>query len=187
MSISEQEKRSELFIEYHELLSAESDRGTVIVAVSILDIALKNLIVSNLLPSLKKEDKLINGAYSPLGSFSAKIEMSYRLGLLEESVVKQLLLLKDIRNDFAHRIAEAKLEQDNNRSRMQEILNKSPELADAVLKSLDVVFQKNGIERDSKNLISLIGVKLTFDVMFSLLCVKVTQLSHNVKRIVIAE
>ena len=174
---------SESFKHFHGLLAEESDRGTVILTVSILDIALENLLFSYLLPPLNNQDKLFNGAYSPLGSFSAKVEMCYRLGLLLTSDIKQLQLLNNIRNDFAHRITGAKLDTENNRNKMQEIINKTPELVVALFNTLDGALKENGISKSGENLISLLGVRLSFDLMFSILCMEITQESERVNRI----
>ncbi len=178
--------KSESFRHFHNLLSAESDRGTVILTVSILDIALEELLVAYLLPPFKKNDKLFNGAYSPLGSFSAKVEMCYRLGLILTCDIKQLQLLNSIRNDFAHRITEAKLDTESNRNKMQEILNKTPEIADALFETLGDAFKENGVSNSGNDLISLLGVKKSFDLMFSILCMEITQVSKNTKRVVTA-
>lgn len=51
--------------------------------------------------SAKIIDRLF-AVYAPLSTLSAKIEMSYALGLVTEKMRKQLLMLKKIRNDFAH-------------------------------------------------------------------------------------
>ncbi|MFT6925121.1 MAG: DNA-binding MltR family transcriptional regulator [Psychromonas sp.] len=173
----------DLFSKYHILISSESDRGAVILAGSILDVTLENLILSFLLPPLKKADKLVSGAYAPLGSFSAKIEMCYRLGFLKAHAVEQLQLFKSIRNDFAHRITDAQLDSEQNRSKMQGILNKNPELEEAFWESINKAFQDNGIVRDNKNLISLIGVRYSFDVLFSSLCMFLDRLSQDVERV----
>ena len=174
---------SEVFIKYHILISSESDRGAVILAGSILDVALENLIVSFLLPPMKKDDKLVSGAYAPLGSFSAKIEMCYRLGLVKAEIVEQLQLFKSIRNDFAHRITDAQLDSQNNKNKMQSILNKDPDLEEAFRVSLSNVFQKNGISRDSKNLISLVGVRCAFYLLFATLCMLLERMSLDIERI----
>ena len=174
---------SKAFRKYHELISAESDRGAVILAGSILDVALEKLIASYLLPPIKKEDKLINGAYAPLGSFSAKIEMCYRLGLIKPQVTEQLQLFKRIRNDFAHRITDARLSSVQNKARIQEILNKTPDIEDAFVESLNEAFIENGLIRDNKNLITLIGVRYSFDLLFASMCMSLERVSLDVEQV----
>ena len=178
---------SEVFTKYHVLISSESDRGAVILAGSILDVALEKLIASYLLPPVKKEDKLINGAYAPLGSFSAKIEMCYRLGLIKRHILEQLQLFKSIRNDFAHRITDAQLDSQENKSRMQEILNKDPDMENALLTTCSKTFKQNGINRDNKNLITLIGVRYSFDVLFASICMALDRVSLDIERIQVIE
>ncbi|GLS90098.1 hypothetical protein GCM10007916_11650 [Psychromonas marina] len=174
---------ADTFKKYHKLISEESDRGAVILAGSILDVALETLIASYLLPSIKKEDKLINGAYAPLGSFSAKIEMSYRLGLIRPRVLEQLQLFKKIRNDFAHRITDAQLSSEQNKGRMQEIINRTPDIEEAFVESINDAFIENEIIKDNKNLISLIGVRLSFDLLFASMCMSLERVSLDIERI----
>ena len=174
---------AELFSKYHALISSESDRGAVILAGSILDLVLEKLIVSFLLPPVKKEDKLISGAYAPLGSFAAKIEMSYRLGLIKPQVLKQLQLFKSIRNDFAHRITDAELSSQENKSRMQEILNKTPDMESALLETYSKVFKEHEIKKDNNNLIALIGVRHAFNTLFACMCMSLERVSLDTKRI----
>jgi len=42
---------------------------------------------------------------SPLGTFSAKIEMAYRLGLIDSDIRRNADYIREIRNLFAHKIA----------------------------------------------------------------------------------
>lgn len=47
------------------------------------------------------EARLFDG-YGPLGSFSAKIDIAYALGIITEQIFNDLKTIKDIRNEFAH-------------------------------------------------------------------------------------
>jgi DNA-binding MltR family transcriptional regulator len=174
---------AELFSKYHAIISSESDRGAVILAGSILDVALEKLIVSFLLPPVKKEDKLVTGAYAPLGSFSAKIEMCYRLGLIKPQVLKQLQLFKNIRNDFAHRITDAELDSQENKNRMQEILSKTPEMESALLKTYSKNLEEHEIKKNNNNIISLIGVRHAFNTLVACMCMSLERVSLDTKRI----
>jgi len=57
----------------------------------------------------------------PLGTFSAKIALAYRLGLLEDHVEKALHLVRKVRNDFAHAITEVSLSESAHQNRLSEI------------------------------------------------------------------
>ena len=62
-----------LFSDYYELISEESDRGAVIVAASILDEKLGEILKVFLLPPSTKKDDLLDGAYAPLGPIRQKL------------------------------------------------------------------------------------------------------------------
>src|SRR5690554_2778555 len=125
-----------LFSDYYELISGESDRGAVIVAASILDESLGEILKSFLLRPSTKKDEFIDGAYAPLGSFSAKIELSFRLGIIRKPIRQQLMLFKSIRNDVAHRLSVASLQDEKCRSRLAEILRATPEITDQIIETL---------------------------------------------------
>ncbi|WP_461787765.1 MltR family transcriptional regulator [Pedobacter sp.] len=87
-------------------LNAESDRGSVILACSLFDIALKAKIKSFLVHIENVNDDIFDDANSPLSTFSAKINMAYRLGIVSNHLKSDLHTLRDIRNSFAHNIDE---------------------------------------------------------------------------------
>lgn len=63
-------------------MKEENDRAVVIVGAANIDDLLRNLVERSLLPPMnKKQDELLNG-YSPLSSFSSKINLCYRLALI---------------------------------------------------------------------------------------------------------
>lgn len=85
-------------------LKGESDRGCVVLAVAWIENDLTRLLKRHLLPSPKtseSSDELF-GARGYLGTFSSKIDLAYRLGLIRRSNHQCLHLCRRIRNDFAH-------------------------------------------------------------------------------------
>ncbi len=68
----------------------ETDRGAVILAATLLDIGLDNMLRSNLVPIASANDDLFDGANAPLNNFSSKINLSYRLGLISEKYARDL-------------------------------------------------------------------------------------------------
>ena len=48
--------------------------------------------------------ELVLGANAPLGTFSARIKMSYALGLLTELEFKEAEVIRRVRNEFAHSV-----------------------------------------------------------------------------------
>lgn len=93
-----------------ELEHSASDRSCVIVAAAyideLLEYLLKNFLYS---PSSEKEDKDLFSGYGPLSSFSSKILLSYRLGLISNYEYKTLQIIRKIRNTFAHDISKESL------------------------------------------------------------------------------
>lgn len=87
-----------------ELIQKENDRGAALLAAMLTEHCLDLLIAGRLLPPAGQE-KLISGFNSPIGSFSSKIELAYRIGIIPEGLAKLLDGLRKIRNSFAHETA----------------------------------------------------------------------------------
>lgn len=83
---------------------SESDRASVILASAMLDNALATVLKARLTPCSTSEDPLFHGANAPLSSFSSRIEMAYRLSLVDANFARSLHLVRKIRNDFAHNV-----------------------------------------------------------------------------------
>lgn len=82
----------------------ESDRGCIIFGSAMIEDQLETLLRSCFrkdAAAAKIVDSLFAG-YAPLSTLSAKIQVVYALGLISDKIYKQLLLLKKIRNNFAH-------------------------------------------------------------------------------------
>ncbi len=82
-------------------LNKESDRGSVLIAASIFDEWLSEIIQAHLLND-KVAKGLLNGATAPLSSFAARTGLAYALGLIMEHEYKELNTLRSIRNAFGH-------------------------------------------------------------------------------------
>ena len=93
-----------------ELEKSSSDRSCVIVAAAYIDELLGYLFRNFLYPPFsEKEDKDLFSGYGPLSSFSSKILLSYRLGLISNYEYKTLQIIRKIRNMFAHDITKDSL------------------------------------------------------------------------------
>jgi hypothetical protein len=99
----------------------ESDRAAVIVTASIFDNSLSNLLLQHLVPNHSSNDELFDGANAPLASFSAKIAMSHRIGLISGHFARNLHLIRRIRNEFAHNIHGCSFEDSAIKSRVLEL------------------------------------------------------------------
>jgi len=85
------------FRSFNNEFKSESDRAAVVLGAALLDSLLHQLIDAYLLPKPKqnKEDELLEGS-SPLATFSARIKMCYRLGLIDKEFLKALDLIRKI-------------------------------------------------------------------------------------------
>lgn len=85
-------------------LDGTSDRSCVIVAASIIDHLLSEVLKAFLVPCATVQDTLFDGPTAPLDSFSAKIDFAHRIGLLSAQSSRDLHLIRRMRNDQAHSI-----------------------------------------------------------------------------------
>ncbi|MDL0431301.1 hypothetical protein QPM17_09190 [Marinobacter sp. TBZ242] len=87
--------------------SEASDRAAVIVGASLLDEMLREILLSHLVSDKEKNNKEIFSGNGPLSTFSSKINMSYRLGLISNKERILLHGVRSIRNEFAHKLSKA--------------------------------------------------------------------------------
>jgi mannitol operon repressor len=81
----------------------ESDRATAILGAALLDEKLLQLLTAFLINDKKEVDLLLD-VEQPVGSFGARIRMVYCLGLLTRRAFDILIVIKRIRNAFAHQL-----------------------------------------------------------------------------------
>jgi DNA-binding MltR family transcriptional regulator len=85
------------------IIDEKNDRALLILSSSLIDDLLYHILNKYLLDPLKSnEENLIKGD-NPLGSFSSRIKMVYRLGIIDRSFLNILDKIRDIRNKCAHR------------------------------------------------------------------------------------
>ena len=101
-------KSCELFDAFAEdLLAERSTRPLVIVGASRVDHLLLEMLRAFLLPKIakaKNQDELLEGD-TPLSTFSARIKMCRRLGLIDETLYIALERLRALRNLSAHSLS----------------------------------------------------------------------------------
>lgn len=100
-------------------LTGESARGVVLVSAAMLEEALREVLLPYLLPNASSNDTLFDGPNAPLSSFSAKIDMAYRLGLTTDRFCRDLHIIRRIRNDVAHRPAGFEFEHASAKERIE--------------------------------------------------------------------
>jgi hypothetical protein len=116
--MSKGKAEKEAFIAAFEDIDNSNDRAAAILAASTLE--------DHLAIALKKcfheDEKILNDIFrssGPLGSFSAKIDIAFLIGLCSKETCKELRTIKDIRNEFAHK----GLTRDFNSQRVRDLAN----------------------------------------------------------------
>jgi hypothetical protein len=84
-------------------LKNDSDRAAAIIAGSMIETRLETSILCRTQRDPVIENRLFQPS-GPLGSFATKIELACLLGLITRKAFDDLVIVKDIRNDFAHRL-----------------------------------------------------------------------------------
>jgi hypothetical protein len=100
---------------------SESDRAAVILGAAKLDLLLYQVLQKVLRPAPGKSDELLDGD-APLGTFSSRITMCHRLGLIDDEFARALNLTRRIRNSFAHELSGVSLNGGAHRDRVRELL-----------------------------------------------------------------
>ena len=108
-----------------EEFTKESDRAAVILVASLFDNALTTFLKNVLLPTPAAADELFDLPNAPLATFSAKINLSYRIGVISQRFCRDLHLIRKIRNEFAHNIYGCSFETSIVRSRILELSKSS--------------------------------------------------------------
>jgi len=99
----------------------ESDRAAVILGAAKLDSLLAQILDHVLLPSLSSTDELLEGD-SPLATFSSRINVCYRIGIITPEFAKSLHLVRRIRNGFAHELSGCSLDSGSHSDRVKSLL-----------------------------------------------------------------
>lgn len=108
------------FIEFLSEFVKESDRAAVILGAAKIDSLLGKILEKYLLPCPGSSDDLLEGD-SPLSTFSARIRVCHRLGLIDDSLAKMLQTFRKLRNGFAHDVTHSTLSMGSARDRVNSI------------------------------------------------------------------
>ncbi|MDJ0023236.1 hypothetical protein QM543_08055 [Pantoea eucrina] len=94
------EKQAALRAEF----AGSSERAAVIVGAAFMDELLTELLTNFMVPDTPKKDKEIFSGNGPLSTFSSKINMCWKLGIISDRERATLHVIRAIRNDFAHKL-----------------------------------------------------------------------------------
>ncbi len=104
-----------------EEFKKESDRAAVILTTSIFEEVLGNLLKQYLAPLPASRDNIFESPNAPLSTFSAKIDICYRLGLTSSNFTRDLHIIRKIRNIFSHNVTDCNFENVSVKNRVEEI------------------------------------------------------------------
>lgn len=173
---------------FYDHLHSESERGSAIVGAALIDDALEELLKTFMVKSLEKEDELFNGSFAPLATLSAKITLSYRLGLISPKVHSSLTLVRKLRNDFAHVSRQITFETQSVHSRVRDLFNLNDHLLDLIWDLtkdyVDDVTTENTAKNGLDNLVMHIGWKSTYDILISIVAATLCEKKRNIPGIV---
>jgi hypothetical protein len=91
------------------VLGTESERSAVVLGAERVNVSLESSLKKFLRACPDNKDTLFSSD-GALGTFSRKIELAYRLGLIDLKFKQALHLVRRLRNDFAHAITVEKLQ-----------------------------------------------------------------------------
>lgn len=89
-----------------DLLGERAPRSLIIIGASKIDDLLLQILTQHLLSKKAKpkdQDELLEGD-RPLATFSARIKLTYRLGLIDDTLYVALEQLRNLRNQSAHSV-----------------------------------------------------------------------------------
>jgi len=89
-----------------EEMESASDRTAAIVIASIVETRLTNTLQAGLHHDQEIVQRLFR-ASGPLGTFSAKLDLARLMGAISADAYRDLLIIKDVRNIFAHQLQAA--------------------------------------------------------------------------------
>lgn len=84
-----------------EQLAGESDRGAALLCANFVNEALKRRLAQHFGDS-KPGRELLDDANAPLAGLSAAAKACHALGLVDDAQYRDLLQLRQLRNEFAH-------------------------------------------------------------------------------------
>lgn len=105
-NISDREKMSALRNEF----KGSSDRSAAIIGGAFLEDLLEHMLRYFFIKN-RKHDEIFFEGNGVLGTFSSKISLTYRLGLISECEYQTLETIRAIRNRFAHELTDLKFDE----------------------------------------------------------------------------
>jgi len=102
--LQKSEELNKKVLYYVKQFTSESDRACILLTASMIDHRLKELLKKYFIPPRGNDDILSEKGANPLGTFSSRHKIAYRLGLISSKLDKSISEIRDIRNYCAHEI-----------------------------------------------------------------------------------
>jgi hypothetical protein len=161
---------SELLPVLLEAFKLESDRGVVLVVAAMVEHELEKQIELRLLPKIEATDELMSqSVMSPIGSFSAKINIAYRIGIITAPERKIFHQLRAIRNCCAHEIDSQTFEANHFRDRIKNIVEAAPDLWAAIQEKIKPVPYDKQAFQSIDDYLDTIGWRILFEFFFAMI------------------
>lgn len=168
MKVYQGPEAAETFRKYLKIISAESDRGAVLTAAALLDEGIERCLKKKLIPPGKKKDSLFDVGFAPLSSFSAKIALAFRLGLIAEETSQLLDAFRKLRNDFAHRYEFSSIEDQNVKDRIKSVVSNHREVYDAIYETMRSSLNEQTLDIDVDEYLKNPEIsRAIFDIFFA--------------------
>lgn len=143
--------------EFRQTLSSETDRGCALMAAAYLDDQLQELLLQSFVDDDATSTRFFH-PNGPLGSFSARIDLAFLLGLISKQALRDLHLIRKIRNEFGHNHRPMSFSAEAVTGRCRELLH-TPLLSseparrrfeNAVLGVLAVIHFSTGVAKENR-------------------------------------
>jgi hypothetical protein len=94
----------EIPVDISRLLSESDDRSVAIIGASFLEYYLERLLLARMRTLSANQRRVLFDDRGPLATLSSKIEIAFAMNLFGEICRSDLMMVKSIRNQFAHEI-----------------------------------------------------------------------------------
>jgi hypothetical protein len=140
-------------------LGMEGERSAVVLGAERINVSLEALLKAFLKPPISEKDTLF-ASEGALATFSRKIEMAYRLGLIDRPFKNALNLVRRLRNDFAHAVKVESLKDQQHANKVVELLKLVAKGNEQSVRSFQLVFQIKHTSAETQKYLSCIMLLL---------------------------
>ena len=125
---------ADTFLKVSDQLLAETERGSVVLAFAWMDEELTRILRRHFLPTRAESEKAdeLFGVGRPVGDAATKIDVAFRLNLINAATRESLHLARRLRNDFAHLSTSLTFETDSVKDRVKNLFRLQEEVLGAI-------------------------------------------------------